>query len=492
MKYLPLIFAILAVSPFTTFAQTKIDIGQKNDRKDVLTKDAENWIITDGPSSSQRYNVVTFTLRPGATGGTLAGALWKGGIDTGATLVTDGVIIKGAQGVPELQLTLSGLTPGKHSLVTFHNFTSPQDSGRYSLSVDGTIQVPAITPPHRILSDYDAATTFVEFTATAGKDVVISFKAEKPADMLILNGLLLDGTDPAKQIAKPLPAPSDEHVAEKPTLTWRAGKTAISHDIYFGTDLAAVENATHASPEFKGNQKSSEYATAADDSWLNYFWRVDEINSDSPTPVKGTVSRFRVAHLAFPEAEGYGRFAIGGRGGKLLEVTNLNDSGPGSLRAAVDADFPRTIVFRVGGTINLKSKLVVSHPYCTIAGQTAPGDGILLRGWTSAAYGTHDVILRYLRVRIGDENITLDGSGLGSCDYSIMDHCSISWSIDESFSSRGAKNITLQRTLISEALNMSIHDHYVGTGKGHSFAARISGDFGSFHHNLLVNCAGRV
>src|SRR5262249_12291658 len=152
-------------------------------------------------------------------------------------------------------------------------------------------------------------------------------------------------------------------------------------------------------------------------------------------------------------------FAIGGRGGKLLEVTNLNDAGPGSLRAAVDAEGPRTIVFRVGGTINLKSKLVVSHPYCTIAGQTAPGDGILLLGCTSAAYGTHDVILRYLRIRIGDENITLDGSGLGSCDYSIMDHCSVSWSIDESFSSRGAKNITLQRSLITEALNMSIHDH---------------------------------
>ena len=171
----------------------------------------------------------------------------------------------------------------------------------------------------------------------------------------------------------------------------------------------------------------------------------------------------------------------------------MNDSGPGSLREAVDADFPRTIVFRVGGTINLKSKLVVSHPYCTIAGQTAPGDGILLKGWTSAAYGAHDVILRYLRIRVSDESgVTLDGTGLGYCDNCIMDHCSVSWSIDESFSSRSAKNITLQRSLITEALNMSIHDHYIGTGKGHSFAGSISGDFGSFHHNLIVNCAGRV
>src|SRR4029077_14515424 len=81
--------------------------------------------------------------------------------------------------------------------------------------------------------------------------------------------------------------------------------------------------------------------------------------------------------------------------------------------------------------------------------------------------------------------------GLGGCDDSIVDHCSIAWSIDEAFSSRGAKNITFQRNIITEPLNMSIHSHYVGTGKGHSFAGSISGDIGSFHHNLLVNCAGR-
>ena len=197
-------------------------------------------------------------------------------------------------------------------------------------------------------------------------------------------------------------------------------------------------------------------------------------------------------HLAFPGAEGYGRFAIGGRGGKVIEVTNLNDSGPGSLREAVMAEGPRTIVFRVGGTIHLQSKLVIKNPYCTVAGQTAPGEGIATRGYTFAPFGTHDVILRYVRIRIGDESgVTMDGCGLGSCDNCIVDHCSIAWSIDEAFSSRGAHNITLQRSIITEPLNMSIHSHYVGTGKGHSFAGSISGNIGSFHHNLLVNCAGR-
>jgi hypothetical protein len=492
MKYLALLFAILA-TPFAALGETKIDIGQKNDRRDVLTKTAENWIITDGPAATQRIGGVTFALRPGATGGTLAGALWKGGIDTGATLATDGVTVKGASGPAELQLTLTGLAPGRHSLTTYHNFTSQNDSGRYSLAVDGVLKAPAIVPPRRVASDYDAATTFVEFEAVADKDVVVTLKAQGPGDTLILNGLLLDGIDPAKQIGKPLPIGNDEHVAEKPALTWRPAASALSHDVYLGTSLDAVAKATHASPEFKGNLKDAAFPTTADDSWLDYYWRVDEICSGDPAnPVKGDVSRFRIRHLAFPEAEGYGRFAIGGRGGKVLEVTNLNDSGAGSLRAAVEAVGPRMIVFRVGGTINLRSKLVVSNPYCTIAGQTAPGDGILLAGWTAAAaYGSHDVIIRYLRVRVGDLNGTNDGSGLGACDHCIVDHCSVAWSIDEAFSSRAARNITLQRSIIAEALNMSVHGGYVGTGKGHSFAASIGGQIGSFHHNLIVNCAGR-
>jgi hypothetical protein len=473
-------------------AATKIDVSPKNGRNDILTKEAENWVVADGAAASQRSGATTLTLRPGASGGTLAGVLWKGGIDTGATLATDGVIVKGARGVPELQLTISGLAAGRHSLATYHNFTSAGDAGRYTLFVDGVEKVQGIEPPRRVSSDDDAATAYVEFDAAAGKDVVVTIKAAQAADVVVLNGLLLDGVDPATQIGKALPVGGDEHAAERPVLTWRAAPGASSHDVYFGRELEAVSRATHGSPEFKGNQQGSAYGTDAEDSWGDYFWRVDEVIAGREGAVKGEVRRFRVRHLAFPEAEGYGRFAIGGRGGTVLEVTNLDDAGPGSLRAAVEAEGPRTIVFRVGGTIALRSKLVISHPYCTIAGQTAPGDGIVLKGWTSAAYGTHDVILRYLRIRVGDESgVTLDGSGLGSCDHAIMDHCSISWSIDEGFSSRGATNITLQRSLITEALNMSIHDHYVGTGKGHSFAGSISGDVGSFHHNLIVNCAGR-
>ncbi len=196
---------------------------------------------------------------------------------------------------------------------------------------------------------------------------------------------------------------------------------------------------------------------------------------------------------AFPTAEGYGRFALGGRGGRVIEVTNLADSGPGTLRAAVEAEGPRTVVFNVSGLITLESKLVVrkTNSNLTIAGQTAPGKGVCLRKYNLGMMGASNVIVRYLRVRPGNlAGVTLDGMGMASCDDCIIDHCSISWSQDEAFSSRGAHNITLQRTLISEALNEAGHKKYP-PGTQHGYAASIGGDIGSFHHNLLAHCAGR-
>jgi hypothetical protein len=197
--------------------------------------------------------------------------------------------------------------------------------------------------------------------------------------------------------------------------------------------------------------------------------------------------------IAFPGAEGYGRFAQGGRGGRVIAVTNLNDSGPGSLRAAVEAEGPRTVVFDVSGRIELKSKLIVrtANSQLTIAGQTAPGLGICISNYNFGILGAHDVVIRYIRVRPGNTSgTTLDGMGMASANDCIIDHCSISWTLDEAFSSRGGKNITLQRTLISEALNAAGHKNYPA-GTEHGYAASIGGDIGSFHHNLLAHCAGR-
>ena len=227
-------------------------------------------------------------------------------------------------------------------------------------------------------------------------------------------------------------------------------------------------------------------------SLLTYWWRVDEVDNTNGV-TKGDLWKFRARHLAFPGAEGYGRFARGGRGGVVVEVTNLNDSGPGSFRDAIEGNYgPRTVVFTVSGLITLESDLIISgnRPYMTVAGQTAPGKGICTRKHQFGMSGPRDVICRYIRSRVGDiSGETQNGSGMAGADHTIMDHCSISWGIDEEMSTRGAKNLTLQKVLISEALNIAGHDKYP-PGTKHGYAASIGGDVATFHHNLLAHCEG--
>jgi hypothetical protein len=419
---------------------------------------------------------------------------WKAGLVHDALMVSDGAYVDGPDA--RLRLRIRGLSAGRHSLATFHNSIWEEPISSLDVVVNGAKTT--VKPTHRVTNDADAASAYVEFEARPGEEVVVEFRQRgSPGNgqslrRVVLNGFELDAVDPAKRAAKPRPVSGDEHVAEKPTLAWRPGQLAIGHDVYLGTNADAVANATQSSPEYRGRVAETTLATDAADSFATYYWRVDEVRSDAAEEVtKGDVWTFRVRHLAFPGAEGYGRFARGGRGGRVLKVTNLNDAGTGSLRAAVDADGPRTIVFDVSGRIVLENRLVIRNPYLTIAGQTAPGKGICISNLNLGMLGSHDVIVRYIRVRPGDTaGLTLDGMGMASSDHSIFDHCSISWTQDEAFSSRGAKNITLQRTLVSEALNVAGHKKYE-KGKQHGFAASIGGDIGSFHHNLLAHCAGR-
>ena len=208
---------------------------------------------------------------------------------------------------------------------------------------------------------------------------------------------------------------------------------------------------------------------------------------------------------AFPGAEGAGALTPGGRGGQVIEVTNLNNSGPGSLRTAIKAAGPRIIVFRVGGTIELKDDLTIREPYVTIAGQTAPGDGIALKNYT-LRISTHDVIVRYIRVRPGEGG---DNAGnlvdgieiLNKPDNAketdkmahniIIDHTSVSWAIDENVSVWNMRpdlskieNVTIQWSIISEGLSHSRHpedEHSKGLLVG-SNNTHIS-----IHHNLLIH-----
>ena len=190
--------------------------------------------------------------------------------------------------------------------------------------------------------------------------------------------------------------------------------------------------------------------------------------------------------LAFPTAEGWGRFATGGRGGEVYAVTNLNDSGPSSLRDALSMGH-RTIVFRVSGTIQLKSLLLLDKSHITIAGQTAPGDGVCLRGCPLLIRGTNNVIVRYLRIRVGDEfGKPVDGLEVRDSENVIIDHCSVSWSSDEAINTwHGTKNLTVQWCLISEPLHRSVN---YGP---HGYGASLGGENTSYHHNLFAHCAGR-
>jgi hypothetical protein len=261
-------------------------------------------------------------------------------------------------------------------------------------------------------------------------------------------------------------------------LTYRGGSN--KHDIMLTDPRVANLDGTLI-PYVTGQPaKAFRFDHAIVESAYRQFYRQEDAQQP---PVGGGT-------LAFPGAEGYGAWSMGGRGGRVLFVTNLLDSGPGSLRAAVEARGPRTVIFRVGGIIETKG-LIIHEPYLTIAGQTAPGDGICIKKAPDSSApalelsGTHDVILRYLRIRAGNNT----GNFRGECfravdsDNFIVDHCSCSWGNPETLSASGScDRYTVQWCIISEGCNQ----------QKHAFASVVGGYRSTWHHNLFAHMASRV
>ena len=247
-------------------------------------------------------------------------------------------------------------------------------------------------------------------------------------------------------------------------------------------------------------KQKQQWTAHSDSAWAVAFpIVVEEAKQGRPyVPWAGMPYDLKQAKIpAFPGAEGGGMFTFGGRGGKVLTVTNLNDDGPGSFRWACEQGGARIIVFNVSGIIRLKSPIYVRAPYITIAGQTAPGDGICIAG-ESFQVNTHDVIVRHMRFRRGETNVmnredSFGGNPVGNI---MIDHCSCEWGLDENISfyrhmfdmnndkpmeKKPTVNVTIQNTISAKALDTW----------NHAFGSTIGGENTTFMRNLWADNTGR-
>lgn len=369
--------------------------------------------------------------------------------------------------------TSTGVTIGHVCQLPNAKFTTVHDTLNVNAeSIPGACRWTTMTKP--LSSTSDKTSTFPCFDFS-------TFTPEEEED------------DINSRVTDPYPSDGDLHVLAdadgKVTFSWTASADGLtaSHNLYFGTSREEVDAMT--TPTVVLGTDTS-YVGQDFDITKTYYWRVDRVTAEGNAS-KGDVWSFQTAHLAFPGAEGYGRLAHGGRGGSVVYVTNLNDSGEGSLRwALTNGSGPRTVLFKVSGLINLldSKDIRCADNNVTIAGQTAPGIGICVAG-ASVGIGDDD-ICRFIRSRRGGTPDTGGSLGFFYAKHAIIDHCSASWGTDETYSSRGCGNITFQHNIISEALGIAGHRNYP-EGTNHGYAATIGGSIGSHHHNLLADCYGR-
>ena len=501
-----------AVLSLTVMASTAQNIDFDLPGKTAPGKDTEvnyiSWAVPRTESDTKSFDGgMTITITAGGAASAVGSNWSKTDVETnGLRIIADEVLAtnldKGnmtqiTEGSTSLILTITGMTAGMHTLKAYHNNSDKnQTQPDIEVRVDGNVVATGVKFTSAAQSNAEAGTSFITFNVTEGQPVVITYSTVPEAGKtytntrVMINGLEFDVA--AIGATDPMPENHDFHAGTEEgtvTFSWTAPEGVVSHKMVLGTDSAAVAAAT--TYEYEGT--TAQYVKSGLSSMQKYWWRIDEVDGNGQVH-QGQVWTFQPCQLAFPGAEGYGRYAIGGRGGMVYHVTNLSGDKdtPGSLLyGLVNIDEPRYIVFDVSGIIELDFAAQFVKPYAYIAGQTAPGKGICIKA-SNINIGS-DVICRHIRFKRGlgiyGEN-TGNAMGMSGANHAIVDHCTAAWGTDETVSGRGALNISFQYSVISEALGIAGHKNYAD-GTNHGYAATIDGRIGSWHHNLLVNCAGR-
>lgn len=493
--------------------QAKVDLSITNRGDDeTLEPGYTVWRVVQGKSDALTLDGITYTLscdvnaeyelRTGWSKSYIQKAENKA---KNGRLTFDGIALD-PNTYGSFTLSIAGLPVGTHSLQTYHNCWE-NSTKFYSAPI--TIKCNGVEVHKNIPYSFDqnVAANACLLTTTfsiekAGDIVNIEFctselnpgtakDGQTNAYMApICNGFELNTVDVTALAKDPYPNDGDMHVDadnNSLNLSWTpANKSVVRHHLYFGESAEAVKQmkvptATLAAADTMFQLKDLY-------SMKTYYWRIDE-ETASGTITEGAIWTFKPRQLAFPGAEGYGRFAQGGRGGSVYHVTNLSgDTIPGSLAwGLVNISEPHTIVFDVSGIIDMDFNALFSKSNITIAGQTAPGKGICIKN-SNINFGS-DNICRHLRLKHGYGD-TGNAMGVTGADHTIIDHTTAAWGTDETVSGRGAKNISFQYSMIAEALGIADHKNY-DSGSNHGFAATIDGKIGSWHHNLLVHCNGR-